>query len=80
MDFASMLAWVQENIEGILAAVLAAHALAVAVVNLTPTPKDNEIVGKVYKVIEFVAGIFTRKAKELPGESKWADEDTKAGA
>jgi hypothetical protein len=80
MDFASVIAWLQENGTEIVAVLLAAHALAVAVVNLTPTPKDDEIVGKVYKVIEFVAGIFTRKAKELPGEAKFAEDETKAGA
>lgn len=41
----------------------AAHALAVAIVNLTPTPKDDEIVAKVYKVIEVFAGLLTKKAK-----------------
>lgn len=42
---------------------LATHALALAIVNLTETPKDNEVVEKVYKVIEFMAGIFTVKSK-----------------
>jgi len=39
------------------------HLLALAIVNLTPTPKDNEIYGKVYKVIEKIAGIVTKFAK-----------------
>lgn len=43
---------------------LAGHALAVAVVNLTPTPKDDELVAKVYKYIEFAAGIVSKKAKQ----------------
>jgi hypothetical protein len=41
----------------------AIHLLALAVVNLTPTPKDDEIYSKVYKVIEKLAGIITKIAK-----------------
>jgi hypothetical protein len=37
--------------------IVAAHALAVAIVNLTDTPKDNELVAKGYRYIEFLAGI-----------------------
>lgn len=51
----------------VLGGLLAAHALAVFAVNLTPTPKDDAVIGKVYKVVEWVAGIVTRKAKEQPG-------------
>lgn len=64
-----MIDTILNNWEGILAVIAGAHALAVAVVNLTPTPKDDEIVGKVYKVVEVVAGVVTRKAKSLPGET-----------
>lgn len=63
-----MLNWLLENWDGALGVIVAAHALALAIVNLTPTPKDDEIVGKVYKVIEALAGVVTRKAKTLPGE------------
>lgn len=63
-----MLNWLLENWDGVLGVIAAAHALALAIVNLTPTPKDDEIVGKVYKVIEALAGVVTRKAKTLPGE------------
>lgn len=52
------------NFENIIGAVLAAHALAIVIVNMTPTPKDNEIVAKVYTVVETLAGIFTKKAKQ----------------
>jgi hypothetical protein len=44
-------------------ALLALHGLAILIVNLTPTPKDNAIVAKAYKVLEWLAGIFP-KAKE----------------
>jgi hypothetical protein len=42
----------------------ALHILALAVVNLTPTPRDDEIYGKVYKVIEMLAGIVSKTAKK----------------
>lgn len=56
--------FVTENWGGVLTALAAAHALAVAIVNLTPTPKDDEILAKVYRVVEIVAGLFTSKAKQ----------------
>ena len=56
--------FVLENGTGIATAILAAHALAVAIVNLTPTPKDDEIVSKAYKVVEGLAGVLTKKAKD----------------
>ena len=42
----------------------AAHLLALAIVNVTPTPKDDEIYAKFYKVIEMIAGIVTKVAKK----------------
>jgi hypothetical protein len=48
----------------ILAALFAVHAAAVAIVNLTPTPKDDEFVAKVYRVIEILAGIVNKLAKD----------------
>jgi|14BtaG_2_1085337.scaffolds.fasta_scaffold02054_6 hypothetical protein len=54
--------------EAIVTAIVAAHALAVAIVNLTPTPKDNALLGKAYKVIEVVAGIVTSTAKQVADE------------
>jgi hypothetical protein len=50
---------------------VAAHAACLAIVNLTPTPKDNRRLSKVsraavrsYRVIELAAGIITRRAKQ----------------
>lgn len=60
--------WIVENWEGVVATLVALHALAVAVVNLTPTPKDDEILGKIYRVVEVVAGLVTKQTKELPGK------------
>jgi len=48
----------------IVSALFAVHAAALAIVNLTPTPKDDEVVAKFYKVIEFAAGILTKTAKK----------------
>jgi hypothetical protein len=38
--------------------------LALAIVNVTPTPRDDEIYGKLYKIIEVIAGIVTKTAKK----------------
>ena len=56
--------WVMAHGAEIVAALVAVHAAAVAIVNLTPTPKDDEVVAKAYVVIEWLAGIFTPKAKQ----------------
>jgi hypothetical protein len=42
----------------------ALHILALAIVNVTPTPKDDEFYGKIYKIVEKIAGIFTKIAKD----------------
>lgn len=56
--------------ETIVAVLAGLHAVALAIVNLTPTPADNILLGKVYKVVEAIAGVVTKTAKELPGERK----------
>ena len=40
--------------------VLAIHAAASAICALTPTPKDDAILGKLYKVIETLALVVGR--------------------
>lgn len=47
----------------LLTILFAIHALALAIVNLTPTPKDDAAVAKYYRVLEILAGIVTRLAK-----------------
>lgn len=47
----------------ILGALFAIHAAALAIVNLTPTPKDNEVVAKYYRILEILAGIVTKLSK-----------------
>jgi hypothetical protein len=53
-----------DNSNQIGAGLLAAHALAIAIVNITPTPKDNAVLRKVYPIVEAFAGILTRRAKQ----------------
>lgn len=52
------------NAKSLLEILFAVHALAVVIVNLTPTQKDNEAVAKYYRIIEILAGIVTRLAKQ----------------
>ena len=59
-----MIHYLSENwaeVAGIFAAV---HVLALAIINATPTPRDDEIYGKLYKVVEVIAGIVTKTAKK----------------
>lgn len=56
--------FITENWEAFLAVMAALHGLAIAIVNLTPTPKDDEILAKIYRVVEILAGIFTNRAKD----------------
>lgn len=60
IEFATKWPWVTTVIAGLLAA----HTLAVFVANLTPTPKDNDWLAKIYGVIEWLAGLITPKAKQ----------------
>ena len=59
-----MLQYLLNNWAEVAGIVGALHILALAIVNVTPTPKDNEIYGKVYKVIEMIAGIISKTAKK----------------
>lgn len=60
--------WIVENWGTIALWLAVSHIVALVVVNLTPTPKDDEVVGKVYRGLELLAGLFTSKAKQYPGE------------
>ena len=53
-----------------VALAVAIHGVAVVIVNLTPTPKDNQALGnitrlgiKLYRAIEILAGIVSPLAK-----------------
>lgn len=49
-----------ENLNKYLEVALAIHAAASAIVALTPTPSDDKIVGKFYKLIEIAALVIGR--------------------
>jgi len=48
-----------------ITALLSLMVAAKAIVALTPTPRDDEIVGQIYKIVEFLALNFG-KAKDKP--------------
>jgi len=56
--------WLNDNWADIATIVAAIHVLALAIVNVTPTPKDNEWVSRVYGWIEIFGGLITTRAKE----------------
>lgn len=58
-----MLAFILDNGADVAAILFAIHALAVLIVKLTPTPSDDLLVGKLYGLVEFVAGILSVKRK-----------------
>lgn len=58
------------HIPELLTIIIAAHGLALAIVNLTPTPKDDEALDsisrmgvRVYRAIELLAGVITPLVK-----------------
>ena len=59
-----------DRIADYIALAVAIHGVALVIVNLTPTPKDNEALGglsrmivKLYRAIEILAGIVSPFAK-----------------
>lgn len=60
--------WVVDHADVLAYGAAGAHAIAVAIVNMTPTPKDDIWLGKFYKIVEAFAGILTHTAKQQPGE------------
>lgn len=50
-----IISYLVSNVDSILFAVSAVVAAASAVAALTPTPKDDSIVAKAYKVLDWVA-------------------------
>ena len=55
--------WLFENWDKVLFALTSAVTLASAVAALTPTPKDDAVVKKLYKVIDAIA-LNVGKAKQ----------------
>lgn len=56
--------WIQENATNLLAVLGAAYALALIVVKLTPTPRDDAALEKVSLVVKAVATIFGLTLKQ----------------
>lgn len=59
-----MLTQITTNWSEIVSVAAAVHILALAIINLTPTPKDDEIYGKIYRAIEILAGVITKLVKK----------------
>lgn len=59
-----MISYIIENKEQLFGAVTAVIAAASAIAALTPTPKDDTLIGKAYKIIDWLAlNIFKAKDK-----------------
>ena len=71
MDIMGIISWVvsPEGATQVFGILFGIMAVAQIIVNFTDTPKDNEILGKLYKWVERAAGIWGVKAKQLPGET-----------
>lgn len=59
-----------DRIAEYIAVAIAVHGAALAIVNLTPTPKDNEYLGKysrmavkLYRAVEILAGVVSPLVK-----------------
>lgn len=62
----SIVEWISQNMGGILVAITAVISAASAIAALTPTPKDDAFVGKLYRLVDFFA-LNVGKAKDKPG-------------
>jgi len=59
-----MINYILENKEQLFGVVTAIIAAASAIAALTPTPKDDTVIGKVYKIVDWLAlNIFKAKDK-----------------
>jgi hypothetical protein len=55
--------WLIEHKEDVLLIITSAVALASAIAAVTPTPKDDNIIGKIYKIVDAIA-LNVGKAKD----------------
>ena len=62
-----MIDYIIDNKEGLFAVVTTIIAAASAIAALTPTPKDDTIIGKAYRLIDWLA-LNVMKAKEKGDE------------
>lgn len=59
-----MIQYITENASDIIAVIVAIMAALKVIVRLTPTIKDDEIFGKIDKVLEFIIPNYGSKKKE----------------
>lgn len=60
----AIVSYIKDNGPEIIGLLFAIHAVALAIVNMTPTPKDDRIVARYYRVLEILAGIVTKLSKD----------------
>jgi hypothetical protein len=77
MDIASVVSSVTENYDTILAVIGALVTAATAIVALTPTPKDDAILAKVIKVLDFLSVINPKGTKVVKTDKKPSQADVK---
>lgn len=53
-----------DNAKNVIEILIAIHAVALLIVNMTPTPKDDAALAKYYRIIEILAGIVSKLAKK----------------
>jgi hypothetical protein len=58
-----IIAYLVSNVDSIVAALTAIVAAASAIAALTPTPKDDSLVAKAYKIVDWLA-LNVGKAKD----------------
>lgn len=51
------------SLSDLIEIILALHGAAVLIVNLTDTPKDDDLMGRFYRGVELLAGIVSPLAK-----------------
>ena len=56
--------WLINNWGEVVGIAAALHVFALAIVNVTPSKKDDEVYNRIYKVIEIFAGLVTKTAKK----------------
>ena len=59
-----MFEWIQANYIEVFAIIGMAYSLGLAIVKLTPTPKDDEALEKVASWLKFIAKIFGLDLKQ----------------
>jgi len=66
---AAIFTWIVDNKEILMAIVTSIVTLASLIASLTPTPKDDTLVGKLYKLVDLLA-LNIGKAKDKSNEVK----------